>query len=140
MRFCIFYFSEQVLCTFNLLWLKYFHLIVENTGKKVSYTLYFVHMLVFTSQFLYIRVITMIKLNCQDRYYKIFKHRIGNCQLIENLMEQTEKNFIRYARRDSQQMLKVKGLDEKITYNILEASKIDKVQKKKKRERERKRK
>lgn len=47
-------------------------------------------------------------------------------------MEQTEKNFIRYARRDSQQMLKVKGLDEKITYNILETSKIDKVQKKKK--------
>ena len=32
-------------------------------------------------------------------------------------------------------MLKVKGLDEKITYNILETSKIDKVQKKKKRER-----
>ena len=37
-------------------------------------------------------------------------------------------------------MLKVKGLDEKITYNILETSKIDKVQKKKKREREKKRK
>lgn len=34
-------------------------------------------------------------------------------------------------------MLKVKGLDEKITYNILETSKIDKVQKKKKK-RERK--
>ena len=33
-------------------------------------------------------------------------------------------------------MLKVKGLDEKITYNILETSKIDKVQKKKKKERE----
>ena len=34
-------------------------------------------------------------------------------------------------------MLKVKGLDEKITYNILETSKIFKVQKKKKK-RERK--
>ena len=35
-------------------------------------------------------------------------------------------------------MLKVKGLDEKITYNILETSKIDKVQKKKKKKKERK--
>ena len=34
-------------------------------------------------------------------------------------------------------MLKVKGLDEKVTCNILETSKIDKVKKKKK-ERERK--
>ena len=33
-------------------------------------------------------------------------------------------------------MLKVKGLDEKVTCNILETSKIDKVKKKKKRERE----
>ena len=32
-------------------------------------------------------------------------------------------------------MLKVKGLDEKVTCNILETSKIDKVKKKKKRER-----
>ena len=33
-------------------------------------------------------------------------------------------------------MLKVKGLDEKVTCNILETSKIDKVKKKKKKERE----
>lgn len=33
-------------------------------------------------------------------------------------------------------MLKVKGLDEKVTCNILETSKIDKVKKEKKKERE----
>lgn len=48
--------------------------------------------------------------------------------MIENLIEQTEKNFIKYTKNDSGLMLKVKKLDEKVIQIIVETSEIYKVQ------------
>lgn len=48
--------------------------------------------------------------------------------MIENLIEQTEKNFIKYTKNDSGLMLKVKKLDEKVIQIIVEISEIYKVQ------------
>ena len=48
--------------------------------------------------------------------------------MIENLIEQTEKNFIKYTKNDSGLMLKVKNLDEKVIQIIVETSEIYKVQ------------